>query len=172
MADEKKESKKFERIYTVNLSKAYEYLRTRRVERAVKLLRAFIARHMKADEGSVRISSGVNSLLWRDSIQKPPRRIKVRLVSDEGKVMAWLVGEEEAVAKKAADEKAKKEEAKKKAEGKKPQQKKEEKKTEAAPKEKEGEKKAEKRDAAPKAADSKSPSHEQMTQMPSSRNQI
>jgi large subunit ribosomal protein L31e len=111
------DNRKLERIYTVPLRKAFDYLRTRRVERAVKLLRAFMARHFKVEEKSVRISEGVNSLLWRDSIQKPPRRIKIRGVLADGMVKAWLIGEEEEIkrssdeAKKKSEEKAKKKEA-------------------------------------------------------------
>ena len=111
------DNRKLERIYTVPLRKAFDYLRTRRVERAVKLLRAFMARHFKVEEKSVRISEGVNSLLWRDSIQKPPRRIKIRGVLADGMVKAWLIGEEEELkrssdeAKKKGEEKAKKKEA-------------------------------------------------------------
>ncbi len=115
MAEEKKDSKKLERIYTVNLSKAYEYLHTRRTERAVVLLRAFLARHFKVRKEVVSISEGINSLLWRDSIQKPPRRIKIRGVLEDAKLKAWLIGEEESLAKKkAADEKIKKENEEKK----------------------------------------------------------
>lgn len=109
---------KLERIYTVPLVKAYEYLHTRRTERAVKLLRAFVAKHMKADIENVRISEGVNKLLWRDSIQKPPRRIKVRVVKEGEMAKAWLLGEEEEM-KKIEDAKKKAEEAKRKEEEKK-----------------------------------------------------
>lgn len=118
MADEKVSSKKLERIYTVPFGKAYDYIRTRRTRRAVKLLRAFLSRHFKVHEEAVRISAGVNDALWRDGIQKPPRRLKVRGVLDEGKLTAWLIGEEEEykktqeAKKKAAEEKGKKKETK------------------------------------------------------------
>lgn len=118
MADEKVSSKKLERVYTVPFGKAYDYIRTRRTRRAVKLLRAFLSRHFKVHEEAVRISAGVNDALWRDGIQKPPRRLKVRGVLDEGKLTAWLIGEEEEykkaqeAKKKAAEEKGKKKEAK------------------------------------------------------------
>jgi len=62
---------KLERIYTVPLNKAYDYLRTRRTERAVKLLRAFAVRHMKVHEDNVRISAGVNALMWRTPSRSP-----------------------------------------------------------------------------------------------------
>lgn len=114
MADEKVVSKKLERIYTVPFGKAYDYIRTRRTRRAVKLLRAFLSRHFKVNEEAVRISAGVNDALWRDGIQKPPRKLKVRGVLDEGKLTAWLIGEEEEhkkeldAKKKLAEERAKK----------------------------------------------------------------
>lgn len=119
MADQTTDNRKLERIYTVPLRKAFDYLRTRRVERAVKLMRAFMARHFKVEEKNVRISEGVNALLWRDSIQKPPRRIKIRGVLSDGRATAWLIGEEEQnktkadEAKKKADAKAAKTGAKK-----------------------------------------------------------
>jgi thiol:disulfide interchange protein len=58
---------------------------------------------MKAD--AVRISEGVNSAILRDGIQKPPRRIKVRIVKGEDSLArVWLIGEEEK-AKEAAEKK-------------------------------------------------------------------
>jgi len=101
-----------ERIYTIPLKDAYEHPRKKRGKRAVKLVQEFALRHMKAED--VRISEGVNSLILRDSIEKPPRRIKVRMVKGEDKlVRVWLVGEEEKI-KAAADTKKKAEEEKKK----------------------------------------------------------
>lgn len=115
-----------ERIYTIPLAKAFEYIRTKRARRAIKLIREFAVRHMKAAEA--KISEGVNSLVFRDGMQKPPRRVKVRIVKGEDAVAkVWLVGEEEKIKelsgkkkkdeeKKQTDKKAtaaKKEEAKK-----------------------------------------------------------
>jgi len=101
-----------EKIYTIPLKDAYEHPRKKRGKRAVKLVQEFALRHMKAED--VRISEGVNSLILRDSIEKPPRRIKVRMVKGEDKlVRVWLVGEEEKI-KAAADTKKKAEEEKKK----------------------------------------------------------
>lgn len=137
---------KLERIYTVPLSKAYDYIRTRRTERAVKLLRAFVSRHMKVELEDVRISEGINALLWRDSMQKPPRRVKIRAVRENDKARAWLLGEEEEI-KKIADEKKKAAEAKKKEEEKKAAAK--------SPAKKEGEKPSGAADAAAKAEDEK-----------------
>jgi large subunit ribosomal protein L31e len=101
-----------ERIYTIPLAEAFECPRNRRGKRAVRLVQSFALRHMKAD--AVRISEGLNSLILRDGIQKPPRRVKVRMVKGEDNVVrVWLIGEEEKV-KAAADAKKKQEEEKKK----------------------------------------------------------
>lgn len=111
-----------ERIYTIPLGDAYMRVRNKRGKRAVAFARAFALRHMKA--ASVKVSEGVNSLILRDGIQKPPRRIKVRIVKgDDGVAKIWLIGEEEKLkveseARKKAEEAAKKE-AEKKAEDKK-----------------------------------------------------
>ncbi|MFH0737537.1 MAG: 50S ribosomal protein L31e [Candidatus Micrarchaeota archaeon] len=81
---------KLERIYTIPLRKAYETVRRKRVPRAVKILREFIGRHMKADGERILISKGLNAHLWVRSIMKPPRRVKVRLIKDEGVIRAYL----------------------------------------------------------------------------------
>jgi large subunit ribosomal protein L31e len=102
---------KLERIYTVPLGTAYEAVRNKRVPRAVKMLRAFIARHMKADGERILISSALNTHLWARSIQKPPRKIKVRLVKDEGTIRAYLADEKMEEPKKKAEKKEQKAEA-------------------------------------------------------------
>jgi large subunit ribosomal protein L31e len=78
-----------ERTYTIPLHHVHVVTpRMRRAPRAVRDVRAFIARHMSAEE--VSISNEVNELLWARSINKPPRRIKVRAVKDkEGKVIVY-----------------------------------------------------------------------------------
>ena len=76
------------------------------------MIQAFALRHMKADD--VRVSEGVNSNILRDGIEKPPRRIKVRMVKgDDALVRVWLIGEEEKI-KEIADKKKKETEDKKK----------------------------------------------------------
>jgi large subunit ribosomal protein L31e len=101
---------KLERIYTVPLGDAYETVRNKRTPRAVKILRAFITRHMKADGMRILLSGGLNSHLWARSIQKPPKRVKVRLIKDDGTVRAYLADEKiEAPKKEAPKAEAKKE---------------------------------------------------------------
>jgi large subunit ribosomal protein L31e len=105
---------KLERIYTIPLGEAYEASRNKRVPRAVKMLRAFISRHMKADGERILLSGALNTFLWTRSIQKPPRRVKVRLVKDDGAIRAFLADEKVEEPKK--DAKTEKKEAQKKEE--------------------------------------------------------
>jgi len=131
-----------ERIYTIPLADAFEYIRTKRCRRAVKIVRAFALRHMKAEEA--KISEGVNSLIFRDGMQKPPRRLKVRIVKDEeGTAKVWLIGEQESIAA-LAEKKKQEDEAKKKAQ-------------EAAKKEKEPKKAESKQEGAAKPSEGKKP---------------
>jgi len=104
-----------ERIYTIPFRSAFEHSRYTRGKRAVKLVQEFALRHMKAQD--VRVSEGVNSAILRDGIEKPPRRLKVRMVKgDDALVRVWLIGEEEKIKAKADAKKKAEEEKKKKGE--------------------------------------------------------
>jgi large subunit ribosomal protein L31e len=79
-----------EKTYTIPLRHVWVVTpRGRRAPRAVRDVRNFVSRHMKAEE--VAISNDVNSAIWSRSINKPPRKITVRAVKDkEGKVIVYL----------------------------------------------------------------------------------
>ena len=78
-----------ERVYTIPLRHVHIVTpRIKRAPRSVRDVRSFVARHMRAEE--VSISNEVNELLWKRSINKPPRRIKIRAVKDkEGRVIVY-----------------------------------------------------------------------------------
>ncbi len=108
---------KLERIYTVPLGDAYSAVRNNRAPRAVKILRAFLTKHMKADE--VFLSEALNKFIWERSIQKPPRKVKVRVIKEDMIARAYLADEkieepkkEEKKAEKKEAEAPKKDEAK------------------------------------------------------------
>ncbi|HDD39993.1 MAG TPA: 50S ribosomal protein L31e [Nitrososphaeria archaeon] len=83
-----------ERIYTVPLGDAYDASRKRRAKKAINLLREFAQRHMKAED--VRISEGVNQLIWSRGAEKPPKKITVLMRKDkDGIVRVMLPGEVE-----------------------------------------------------------------------------
>jgi large subunit ribosomal protein L31e len=78
-----------ERIYTVPLGKAWIGKRWKRAEIAVSVLRRFADRHMKPTE--LIIDQSVNEAIWARGIQKPPRKIKVRMEKDgDGVVTIYL----------------------------------------------------------------------------------
>lgn len=79
-----------EKIYTIPLRHVWVVTpRGKRAPRAVRDVRDYVARHMKAEE--VAVSNEVNSAIWSRSINKPPRKISVRAVKDkEGKVIIYL----------------------------------------------------------------------------------
>jgi len=109
MRNDNMAGERLERIYTVPLGEAYEYTRTKRTGRAVKLLRAFISKHMKTEGENVKLSSALNAYLWKRGIQKPPRRVKIRAIMEDGRVKAYLADEKiEEVKKEEAPKKEEK----------------------------------------------------------------
>ncbi len=91
-AEEEKEREEIEvveeRICTIPFRKVWATPMGKRTPRASRVLRAFVKRHMKAE--NVEISNEVNEELWARGIRKPPRKITVRLVKDkEGRVIVY-----------------------------------------------------------------------------------
>jgi large subunit ribosomal protein L31e len=82
-----------ERLYTIPLGKAYNAIRKKRAKRAVNLVKAFIIRHMKMeDETDLSLDNTLNEYLWKQGIEKPPRRVRVRATKDrDGLVKVFLV---------------------------------------------------------------------------------
>ncbi|MEK6919541.1 MAG: 50S ribosomal protein L31e [Thermoproteota archaeon] len=80
-----------EKFYDLNLRRIWTAPREKRTPRAVRFLRAYVARRMKTDD--VAISEEANSMLWARGISKPPRKIRVRVVKDkEGHVIVFPGG--------------------------------------------------------------------------------
>ncbi|MFX0068180.1 MAG: 50S ribosomal protein L31e [Promethearchaeota archaeon] len=81
-----------ERIYTVPIHKTVKYIKPKsRAKKAVKTLREFISRHMKAD--TVLINPNVNEKIWERGIENPPHKIKVRATKDIDGVVEVLLAE-------------------------------------------------------------------------------
>ncbi|MDI6819046.1 MAG: 50S ribosomal protein L31e [Methanothermobacter thermautotrophicus] len=74
-----------ERIYVIPLRKAKNVPRTIRAPKAVKIVREFLMKHMKAD--TIKLDESINEKLWERGIQKIPPRIKVKAVKDEDGVV-------------------------------------------------------------------------------------
>jgi len=77
MADEK------ESVYVIPLIKTKTVPTTERANRALKEVRAYVARHMKADENSVWIDPKLNEAIWARGITAPPSKVRVKAVRFE-----------------------------------------------------------------------------------------
>jgi large subunit ribosomal protein L31e len=90
-----------ERFYTIPLSKAWIVPRKKRAPKAARIVRSFVLKHMKVrteaegEEEPERlvIDNEVNEKLWSRGIEKPPRKIKVRVVKDKDGVITVLLAE-------------------------------------------------------------------------------
>jgi large subunit ribosomal protein L31e len=91
-----------ERIYTIPLGKAWVRPPKKRAPRAVQIIKDFVTKHMKmdmrpeveeerAEMPRLIITNDVNERVWNRSIEKPPRKIRVRAAKDnEGNVTVFL----------------------------------------------------------------------------------
>ena len=79
-----------EKFFTVNLRDAWATPRKKRAKKTVKILKDFVKRNMKVED--FKISGGINEAIWKRSLQKPPRKLKIRAVKDkEGNVIVFPV---------------------------------------------------------------------------------
>lgn len=88
-----------ERVYIVPLRKmVLKQRRSQKTNRAVRTIRQFLERHMKAE--TVKISPKLNDALWTRGVHKPPSRIRLKAKKDDkGVVTARLPDEKEVVKK-------------------------------------------------------------------------
>lgn len=90
-----------ERFYTIPLGKVWISPRKKRAPKAVRLVRSFVLKHMKVrteaedEEEAERlvIDNEVNEKLWSRGIEKPPRKIRVRVVKDKEGVVTVRLAE-------------------------------------------------------------------------------
>jgi len=97
-----------ERILTVPLKATRTVPRTQRANRAIKEIREFVARHMRAYESmsdeekekftspmdKIWIDSKVNEVIWKRGMQKPPASIRVRAIKFEDGLIEVSLPEE------------------------------------------------------------------------------
>ena len=90
-----------ERFYTIPLRNAWISPRKKRAPKAGRIVKAFVLKHMKVrteaygDEETEKlvIDNEVNEKLWSRGIEKPPRKIKVRVIKDKEGVVTVLLAE-------------------------------------------------------------------------------
>ena len=101
--EEKVEEFVEERIYTVPLRRAWDAPPNKRAPKAIRIIKAFVERHMKVSKpileeeegeeggGRIIINGEVNERVWKRGIEKPPRRLRIRAAKDEeGNVTVFL----------------------------------------------------------------------------------
>ncbi|MBW3013335.1 60S ribosomal protein L31 [Candidatus Woesearchaeota archaeon] len=82
MAKKAEKTKALERTYNIPLRKEFQKVPSyKKTKRAVKTVREFLLKHMKADE--VKLGPELNKRLWANSIKNPPHHIKVTAVKEE-----------------------------------------------------------------------------------------
>ncbi|MEM1921520.1 MAG: 50S ribosomal protein L31e [Desulfurococcaceae archaeon] len=78
-------------IHVIPLKKVYFGRRKNRADRAIRLIRRYVARHFK-DVERILIDNAVNEYIWSRSREKPPRRITVEIrVNKEEKTARVLL---------------------------------------------------------------------------------
>ena len=101
---------KIEREYVISLRKYFVRVpRYKRVNRAVKGIKEFLAQHMKIrdrDLKKIKLDVYLNEYMWKRSIKKPPVKVKVKVVKEKGIVTVSLADMPDTLKfKKAREEK-------------------------------------------------------------------
>jgi large subunit ribosomal protein L31e len=78
-----------ERIYTIPLRNVKGTPRWKRSKKAVVEIEKFLRRHMKTDE--IKLDYLVNERIWERGAKKPPSKIRVRAIKEDGVVSVELV---------------------------------------------------------------------------------
>lgn len=116
---EKEDKKTEEKEFIIPLRRKFmQTPKYRRVPKAIKAVKLFIARHMKIydkDLRKVKLDRYLNEEIWFRGINYPPAKIKVKVKRDGENVIVQLVElSEKAKFKKAREERGKEETKKKK----------------------------------------------------------
>lgn len=70
-----------ERVFVIPLRKVRYVRRWKRAQKAVRIVKEFVRRHMKVD--NVKLTQEVNETLWMRGAKKPPLKIKVKALKDK-----------------------------------------------------------------------------------------
>ena len=81
-----------EQIYVIPLRDVKMAPRWKRSPKAIKVIRAYLAQHMKSED--IKIDASINKKIWERGSQKPPRKIRVRAMKfEDGQVQVELAEE-------------------------------------------------------------------------------
>jgi len=91
-----------EKIYTIPLRKALRKSIKKRAPYCMKIIREFLVTHTKTE--NVMIGKHLNEAIWERGRQKPPKRVRVKVIKEDNIIKAELMGHDyvEFIAKKKA----------------------------------------------------------------------
>ncbi len=105
-------SQEAERVYTINLGKAWLSPNNQRAKRAINMIKEFATHHMKTEQ--IKIDQDLSQAVWMRGIRRPPRKIRVKMAkTDEGHVLVSPYEEEVKASEEKTEEKSKGKKAKK-----------------------------------------------------------
>ncbi|MBN2014667.1 MAG: 60S ribosomal protein L31 [Candidatus Altiarchaeota archaeon] len=78
-----------EEVYTIPLREAFRVSKTKRASSATKTIKEYLTGKLKLS--NVRVDPSINEALWVKGVKKPPRRIRIKIIKEEDKVIASLV---------------------------------------------------------------------------------
>ena len=78
-----------ERIYTIPLKAVKKAPRWKRSNRAIALIREYLMKHTKSEY--IMIDTTINEKVWARGSQKPPSKIRVKVIEEEDRIRAELV---------------------------------------------------------------------------------
>jgi len=79
-------SQELERVYTINLGKAWISVDTHRATRSINMIKEFARHHMKIED--IKIEEDLAHQIWARGARSPPRKIRVRMTkTDEGYIL-------------------------------------------------------------------------------------
>lgn len=93
MMSEKREDVVEERVYNVPLRRILIAPVKKRTPRAVRILRAFVMKHMKSE--SLVISNEVNAALWKKGIEGAPHHLRIRAAKGRDNTVTVYLAKEE-----------------------------------------------------------------------------
>lgn len=80
-----------EKILIVSLRRIYDGRKAQRAARAIRKLREIIARRTHAE--IIKIDNSVNKAIWSRGIEKPPRKIRLKITIEEKREVKTRKGE-------------------------------------------------------------------------------
>lgn len=78
-----------ERIYTIPLRAVKKAPRWKRSNRAIALIREYLKQHTKYED--IVLDASINEKIWERGSEKPPSKIRVRIIKEEDIIKAELV---------------------------------------------------------------------------------